>query len=352
MEQLSRKQYVGIWEYWIYLVLAILLLPIFPILVYLFSHLIRNPKFKENISRLSASGIALLLCFIGGLRVHLRINELLKSKSRTISQNQGKLMYFQDLNIWLNFALFIWSASYLIISIDGMFFVIIKTRFISDLLTVNVNFGELILYICIVSIFNPDFSIKPKPRVISTPFDVSRTNSNITEIGPDGQIMVETSQNVKIERAFINPSYRPFSTTPPITPLSSKMDILTPMPSPSSAFAEGLNNRNQHRSSPLQQSWQQQGQSISDGSSQYNDQAILTEHVDRFGVTQAATSDDESWQHGEILNEPQIYVENSNNNHYNNMYRNNPLKRTPSQNNTSHKDISLRDSTYSRSNSL
>ncbi|RIA98353.1 hypothetical protein C1645_750043 [Glomus cerebriforme] len=340
MEQMSRRQYTGAWEYWICLILAILLLPIFPILVYLLDALFANPKYKENIPQLLAGGIALILCIIGGLRVHFGIGRLLKLNSRPILQNMEKLKYFQDLNLWLSFALFIWSTSYIIISVDGILPIINMTRFISDLLITHANFGGFIFYICMISIFNPDFSITQKQRAISTPFDVTKTDSsiNISEIlGPDiidAQIKVETSQDVKIEHAYINPSYRPYSITPPVTPNSTKNVLLTPMPSPSSTFAVNL-NRNQHRLSPLHQSWQQ-GQSISDVSSQQtldNDQAILTEHVDRY--------DDESTQHDTL---------NGSLENYNNIYHNNPIKRIPSQNNN--RNISPKDSMYDRSNSV
>jgi hypothetical protein len=258
-----------------------------------------------------------MICFIGGLRVHFGIEELLSLNSRPILQNRGKLQYFQDLNIWLNISLFIWSVSYIIISVDGILSVIIKTNFISDLLIANANFGEFLLYICIISIFNSDFSLTQKQqRVISTPFDVIKADNSIDiaeVLGPDfnSQIRVETSKNIKIEHAFINPNYRPFSTTPPLTPISNKNALLTPMPSPSSTFAVNIDG-SQHGSSPspLQQSWRQ-GQNKSEVSSQQtldNDRAILTENVDKFGTAY----DDES------LDESQNYVENYNNKSYNN----------------------------------
>ncbi|EXX62059.1 hypothetical protein RirG_062210 [Rhizophagus irregularis DAOM 197198w] len=359
MEQTSRKQQTGAWEYWTCLVLALLLLPIFPIIVYLFDALFENPKYKENVPRLSASGIALILCFIGGLRVHISIEKLLNLNTRPILQNSGKLKYFQDLNLWFNISLFIWSISYIIISIDGMLTSFIITKdFISDLLIANANFGEFILYICLISIFNPDFSLTPKQRIISTPFDVIKTDSSISVaeiLGPDfdSQIRVETSQNIKIEHAYINPNYRPYSTTPPLSPISNGNVLLTPMPSPSSTFA--VLNRNQRSSpspSPLQQSWRQ-GQNKSEVSSQQtldNDQAILTEHVDKFGTAY----DDESIQ---TMNEPQIYMENYNNN---NIYYNNPIRRLPSQDNdnissssyNNNNSSSYNNTIYDRSNSM
>ncbi|PKY43152.1 hypothetical protein RhiirA4_508714 [Rhizophagus irregularis] len=360
MEQTSRKQQTGAWEYWTCLVLALLLLPIFPIIVYLFDALFENPKYKENVPRLSASGIALILCFIGGLRVHISIGKLLNLNTRPILQNSGKLEYFQDLNLWFNISLFIWSISYIIISIDGMLTSFIITKdFISDLLIANANFGEFILYICLISIFNPDFSLTSKQRIISTPFDVIKTDSSISVaeiLGPDfdSQIRVETSQNIKIEHAYINPNYRPYSTTPPLSPISNGNVLLTPMPSPSSTFA--VLNRNQRSSpspSPLQQSWRQ-GQNKSEVSSQQtldNDQAILTEHVDKFGTTY----DDESIQ---TMNEPQIYMENYNNN---NIYYNNPIRRLPSQDNdnissssynNNNNSSSYNNTIYDRSNSM
>ncbi|POG59737.1 hypothetical protein GLOIN_2v1719804 [Rhizophagus irregularis DAOM 181602=DAOM 197198] len=235
---------------------------------------------------------------------------------------------------------------------------IITKDFISDLLIANANFGEFILYICLISIFNPDFSLTPKQRIISTPFDVIKTDSSISVaeiLGPDfdSQIRVETSQNIKIEHAYINPNYRPYSTTPPLSPISNGNVLLTPMPSPSSTFA--VLNRNQRSSpspSPLQQSWRQ-GQNKSEVSSQQtldNDQAILTEHVDKFGTAY----DDESIQ---TMNEPQIYMENYNNN---NIYYNNPIRRLPSQDNdnissssyNNNNSSSYNNTIYDRSNSM
>ncbi|CAI2172659.1 19346_t:CDS:2 [Funneliformis geosporum] len=296
MEQISRKNYISIWEYWIYLVLGILLLPVFPILAYVFDALVDNPKLKENIPRLSVSVIALIICFVGGLRVNFEVNKLLNLNTRHTIHNQEKLKYFGDLNIWFSFALFIWSASYIILSFDGLISLNL-TRFISDLLTAHVNFGGFILYICIILIVNPDFTIKQRQRAISTPFDVSKPNNgvDIAEIlakkGPSGvedlfmnQIVVETRQDVKVERAYINP-HRSLSTIPPATPTSSNhlsMDSLAPMPSPSSTFAENSKNNKEFRSSPLQQ----------------DEHSTLTEHGGEIGVVQVV-SDDESWQQEE-----------------------------------------------------
>jgi hypothetical protein len=86
----------------------------------------------------------------------------------------------------------------------------------------------------------------------------------------------------------------------------------------SSSRSKSYNNRNQFRSSPLQQSWQQ-GQNKSEVSSQQtldNDQSILTEHIDKFGTAY----DDESLQREETLNGSQIYMEN-----YDDIYYNNPI---------------------------
>ncbi|CAG8462470.1 11497_t:CDS:2 [Funneliformis caledonium] len=293
----TMKAYVNIGYIW------------FPIIAYVFDALIQKPKILENVPRLSVSVIALILCFVGGLRVNFEVNKLLNLNSRHILNQQDKLKYFGDLNIWFNFALFIWSASYIILSFNGL--VSLKlTRFISDILIAHVNFGGFILYICIILIVYPDFTIEQKPRAISTPFDVSKPNNgiDIAEIiakkGPSGvedllmnQIIVETRQDVKVEQAYINP-YRSLSTTLPATPSSSNhlsMDSLAPMPSPSSTFAGNSKNKNQLRSSPL-----------NDASSQQtlDEHSTLTDNGGRF-------EDDESWQQVETLNESQFQVENN-----------------------------------------
>ncbi|RIB23051.1 hypothetical protein C2G38_1931095, partial [Gigaspora rosea] len=109
------------------------------------------------IPQLISSSLTFMI-FLLGLRTQFGISKLIKTPTRIISQNQGKLKYFQDLNVWLIMSLFIWSISYLFLIIDKLFIskeFLDNSRFIIDFLSVNANFGRLFVYITLILIVYP-----------------------------------------------------------------------------------------------------------------------------------------------------------------------------------------------------
>ncbi|CAG8685953.1 20521_t:CDS:2 [Dentiscutata erythropus] len=188
MEQLSRRQFISTWEYWTYLVLAILLIPVFPILAAVFSILKSDTSYQVDLPQLISSSLTFII-FLLGLRTQFGISKLIKTPTRNISQNQGKLKYFQDLNVWLIMSLFLWSISYVLLVIDKLFIsqqFLGNSRFLIDFLSVNANFGRLFAYITLILIVYPDFSIdsssSPK-RQISKPMNfIKHDTPNLDEL--------------------------------------------------------------------------------------------------------------------------------------------------------------------------
>ncbi|CAG8647853.1 2204_t:CDS:2 [Racocetra persica] len=131
------------------------------------------------------------LIFLLGLRTQSGISKLIQTPTRNISQNQGKLKHFQDLNIWLTMSLFLWSISYLLLVIDRLFVPQSRqffgnSRFLTDFLSITANFGRLFVYISLISIIYPDFPIDvssaPK-RQISKPMNVIKHDTpNLDEL--------------------------------------------------------------------------------------------------------------------------------------------------------------------------
>ncbi|CAG8474639.1 10606_t:CDS:2 [Gigaspora rosea] len=199
MEQLSRRQFISAWEYWTYLTLAVILIPVFPILVVIFVIFKSNPSYQVDIPQLISSSLTFMI-FLLGLRTQFGISKLIKTPTRIISQNQGKLKYFQDLNVWLIMSLFIWSISYLFLIIDKLFIskeFLDNSRFIIDFLSVNANFGRLFVYITLILIVYPDFPIdtssSPK-RQISKPMNVIKHDiPNLDELIYQSYVSVDIS---------------------------------------------------------------------------------------------------------------------------------------------------------------
>ncbi|CAG8463067.1 16659_t:CDS:2 [Cetraspora pellucida] len=154
-------------------------------------HLINSyPSYRVDLPQLISSSISFLI-FLLGLRTHSGISKLIKTPSRSTSQNQGKLKYFQDLNIWLIMSLFLWSISYLLLVIDRLFIpqqnqFLVNSQFLTDFLSITANFGRLFVYISLISIIYPDFPIdvssSPK-RQISKPMNVIKHETpNLDEL--------------------------------------------------------------------------------------------------------------------------------------------------------------------------
>ncbi|CAG8510742.1 18563_t:CDS:2 [Acaulospora morrowiae] len=182
MGQLSRRQFTSTLEYRIYLVLAILMFPIFPILQFIFH---ANTLHKELVPDLAFSIQSLVIC-LSSIRTQFGITTLINTPTRVtiLPQTHGKLVFFQDLNSWLIITLFIWNAPSLLLCVYTLFLQQnflngnLFSKFTIDFLSANSTFGQFIAYIILISVMYPDFSISPVhdslKRAISSPYNVTK----------------------------------------------------------------------------------------------------------------------------------------------------------------------------------
>ncbi|CAJ0642106.1 9371_t:CDS:2 [Entrophospora sp. SA101] len=117
IEQLSHKKFSSVWEHQSFTILAILLIPLLPILEFVLTEHVDNNSLlidKEIILGLIFGGLIFIITLLN-IRINIKLNRLIKNNqfSRNIVMNQGKLIYFQDLNLWLIISLSILSASYI-----------------------------------------------------------------------------------------------------------------------------------------------------------------------------------------------------------------------------------------------
>nr|CAG8587680.1 68_t:CDS:2 [Entrophospora candida] len=144
--------------------------------------------------------------------------------------NQGKLIYFQDLNLWLIISLSILSASYITYNIVYRLNLITDNKLVLDFIIININFSKFIILILIITIFYPNFELNSSKskRQISEPIDTTKDfDSTVIALGTpkhyaestirSKQIIVEMRQDVIVDAREFDDNdgtrtpFRPFS---------------------------------------------------------------------------------------------------------------------------------------------
>ncbi|CAG8709183.1 10038_t:CDS:2, partial [Acaulospora colombiana] len=153
---------------------------LFPILEFIFHSIVPN---KELIPDLLFSCLSILICLLC-IRTQFGITTLINTPSRNIilPQTHSKLIFFQDLNMWLTISLFVWNVPALFLCVYSLFIQPngpngnLSSRFIIDFLSANSTFGQFIAYIILISVVYPDFSTCPSSskRTISSPYNLTK----------------------------------------------------------------------------------------------------------------------------------------------------------------------------------
>ncbi|KAI8076094.1 hypothetical protein BDF21DRAFT_464498 [Thamnidium elegans] len=138
----ARARFMSSKEFKFYIAMTIVNIILFPVLQYNFTRDIYNYTYKEIMPQLVYGCELLLISFLGGVS-HLRFKKLL-SNSQHQNDSQfitHRIKYFQDLNMLLSLALFIFSVCFIVLSADGLTAkkTINRSKFLSDMFICNSN---------------------------------------------------------------------------------------------------------------------------------------------------------------------------------------------------------------------
>ncbi|KAI7889197.1 uncharacterized protein EV154DRAFT_424274, partial [Mucor mucedo] len=127
----------------------------------------------------------MLISMLGGVS-HFRFRKLLSnSQYRNDAQFiTHKMKYFQDLNLLLSVALFIFSLCFIILSADGLTAkkTINMHKFAADFLICNINITCIIVWVIVILIFHPKKTVEEHTRIPDTSFSSSSSTEQDTKI--------------------------------------------------------------------------------------------------------------------------------------------------------------------------
>ncbi|KAI8087872.1 uncharacterized protein B0P05DRAFT_530483 [Gilbertella persicaria] len=149
----AKARFMSSKEFKFYIIMTMINIILFPVIQYTFSQPgLYDVTFKEIIPQL-VYGIELwCISLLGGVS-HVRFKTLLKGPFVT-----DKIKYFQELNLLLSIALFIFSTSFIILSGDGLTTAkkINTNKFASDLMICNINMMCILIWVLVILIIHPN----------------------------------------------------------------------------------------------------------------------------------------------------------------------------------------------------
>ncbi|KAF9209166.1 hypothetical protein BGZ49_005953 [Haplosporangium sp. Z 27] len=160
-KSVTKSSFMSSLEFRINIVCSIMVLAAFPLIQYF----VRKDQEKREAAPQMAFSVVLTCIGLLGLRTHYRFKSLLKVALVTMTEtSQGvaeKLEYFKDMNMVITVSMFQTGISLGIASVDGLtsYPTIARNKFASDLLVMNLNFFEFIIWVTLVLIFYPRRSI-------------------------------------------------------------------------------------------------------------------------------------------------------------------------------------------------
>ncbi|OZJ03872.1 hypothetical protein BZG36_03685, partial [Bifiguratus adelaidae] len=157
----AKANFMGSWEFRLYIVWSVVSMAMFPILQWVFSRpeaQLQNPNWKEIVPEL-AYGIELFIIACLGIHSHFRFRRLIhQSKSHAnAKQVTRRLNYFMEMNKILTFCLTLCAASFIILSGDGLTkeMYLNTHKFTADLLICNANLLAIVVWFMLIMIFHP-----------------------------------------------------------------------------------------------------------------------------------------------------------------------------------------------------
>ncbi|KAG2205972.1 hypothetical protein INT47_005290 [Mucor saturninus] len=181
----ARATFMTSKEFKFYIIMTIVNIILFPVLQYNFSRDIYNYTYKEIMPQLVYGCELMLISMLGGVS-HFRFRKLLSnSQYRNDAQFiTHKMKYFQDLNLLLSVALFIFSLCFIILSADGLTAkkTINMHKFAADFLICNINITCIIVWVIVILIFHPKKTVEEHTRIPDTSFSSSSSTEQDTKI--------------------------------------------------------------------------------------------------------------------------------------------------------------------------
>ncbi|CAO3611504.1 unnamed protein product [Mucor fragilis] len=154
----ARARFMSSKEFKFYIAMTLLNIILFPVLQYNFTRDIYNYTYKEIMPQLVYGIEMFLISLLGGVS-HFRFKKLLSNSQH---QNDAqfithKMRYFQDLNLLLSVALFLFSTCFIILSADGLTNkkMINQRKFLADFFICNINILCIVIWVIVILIFHP-----------------------------------------------------------------------------------------------------------------------------------------------------------------------------------------------------
>ncbi|RCH98273.1 hypothetical protein CU097_014587 [Rhizopus azygosporus] len=150
-------------EFKVYIIWTIVNIILFPVLQFNFSRKIYDYTYKEIMPEL-VYGIELLAISMLGVVSHFRFRRLLyQLKDHNDSAFMtSRIRYYQDLNLILSVALFLFSSALVVLTVDGLTEAkrLNRNKFDSDFLICNVNVGMMAVWIIVILVLHPKTETK------------------------------------------------------------------------------------------------------------------------------------------------------------------------------------------------
>ncbi|KAI8640389.1 hypothetical protein BD408DRAFT_390628 [Parasitella parasitica] len=174
-------------EFKFYIIMTLVNIILFPIIQFNFSRDFYDSTYKEVMPQF-VYGIELFIISILGGVSHFRFKRLLgKSKDKDDGQFiTHKMRYFQDLNLLLSVALFLFASCFIILCTDALTGQkrINKNKFLSDFFICNVNILSVVIWTTVILIFHPKKKFEePHKSYLST--NNTYTGSVLSSIAED-----------------------------------------------------------------------------------------------------------------------------------------------------------------------
>ncbi|KAF9094270.1 hypothetical protein BGX27_001483 [Mortierella sp. AM989] len=236
-KSVTKSSFMSSLEFRINIVCSLIVLAVFPLVQYLY----RNNHIKREAAPQMAFSVVLISIGLLGIRTHFRFKSLLKVALMTVSEGSQsvieKLEYFKDMNIVLVVAFLMTGTSLGIASIDGLTSstVIARNKFASDLLVMNMNFFEFIIWVTLVLIFYPRRSIAGSAFGVSSgggslsrtaPISARHNANNSSNYQNQGDFIKSVNGNSNSTGKGTNRSYNTSKDRPPsVVPYKVPNDI-------------------------------------------------------------------------------------------------------------------------------